>query len=179
MADHDSTVADADPWIPLLSFGELPLSSIIRLSCVNRSLRHLCEQRAAAGSVVPALLVQAVSAAAAAAQQAAPHHHDVAGWQQQQLAWLLRQVPGLLQDSSAMSAIMHVHHVPHAAAEALLRAGSCFTWQQLQEAASSLIPGLQVWAAISRDLQLPMDPSVPRIASALCCGVELDLKVRI
>lgn len=181
LACCDSAMADADPWDAVLSFGELSMSSLIRISCINRSLRRLCEQRAAVGSVAPALLVQAVSAAAAAAQQPAQQpaqQSHIACWQQQ-LAWILKQAPDVVQDSSAMSAIMHVHHVPPAAAEVLLRAGARFTWQQLQEAATSLVPGLQVWATVSRELQLQMDPSVPRIAAAICCGVELDLKVRI
>ncbi|WIA35588.1 hypothetical protein OEZ86_004009 [Tetradesmus obliquus] len=75
-----------------------------------------------------------------------------------------------------MTAIMQVHNVPRAAAEALVRAGARFTWQQLQDAASSLVPGLQQWAVISRKLDLQMDASVPQIAAAICCGDDLDVE---
>ncbi|WIA15384.1 hypothetical protein OEZ85_002046 [Tetradesmus obliquus] len=75
-----------------------------------------------------------------------------------------------------MTAIMQVHNVPRAAAEALLMAGACFTWQQLQDAAARLVPGLQVWAVISRKLDLQMDASVPQIAAAICCGDDLDVE---
>lgn len=55
-------------------------------------------------------------------------------------------------------------------------AGACFTWQQLQDAAARLVPGLQVWAVISRKLDLQMDASVPQIAAAICCGDDLDVE---
>jgi hypothetical protein len=196
LAGYESTMAEADPWDPLLSFGQLSLASFITVSCVNRSLKRLCEQRVAARTAAQDLLLQAVSAAAAAAQPASsaglaspqPATHgteaadergcDAACWEQQ-VAWLLKQAPNLLQDSTTMSALLHVHNVPCAVASVLLRAGARFNWQQLQEAAGSFVPGLHVWLALSRELQLQLDQFVPRVAAAICCGDEVDLQVRI
>jgi hypothetical protein len=103
--------------------------------------------------------------------------HIVASFEQH-LAWLIQRVPDLLQDSSIMSAVMQVSNVPSLVAAALLRNGAHFTWQQLQDAASSLVPGLQVWADVCRALELQLHESVPSVAAAVCCGDELDLQVR-
>jgi hypothetical protein len=97
---------------------------------------------------------------------------------EQQVAWLFKQVPDLLQDSCIMSAItQQVHQVPRTVASALLRNGAQVTWQQLLDAANSLVPGLQVWADVSRMLELPLHESVPSAAAAICCGDELDSQV--
>uniref|UniRef100_A0A383WA84 Uncharacterized protein n=1 Tax=Tetradesmus obliquus TaxID=3088 RepID=A0A383WA84_TETOB len=71
---------------------------------------------------------------------------------------------------------MQQHSMPHCMAAALLRHGAQFTWQQLQDAAASLVPGLQVWAELSRALGVQLHASVPRIAAALCCGDVLELQ---
>jgi hypothetical protein len=67
----------ADPWNALLSFGQLSLTSLMTLSCVNRSLRRLCEHQAAIGTAAQDLLLRAVSAAALPAEldagDAEPH----------------------------------------------------------------------------------------------------------
>jgi hypothetical protein len=156
------------------------LTSFITLSCFNSSLRHLCEQRAA-GQAAQDLLLQAVSAAAAPA----PAKQDADGAEPgylvasflPQVAWLVKRAPGLLQDSSIMSAVTQVHNVPEEVAEALLWNGAKFTWQQLLDAANILVPGLQVWAAVSRKLGLPLHDSVPSVAAAICCRDELTSEV--
>jgi hypothetical protein len=173
------TDVHADPWDAVISSGKLSLTSFITLSCVNRSLRRLCEHRAVR-TAAQDLLLQAVSAAALPAELEADdaEPHDFVACFEQQMAWLMKRVPHLLQDSSIMSAITQVHQVPRIVAVALLRSGAQVTWQQLLDAANSLVPGLQVWADASRMLEVPLHESVPSAAAAICCGDELDFEVR-
>jgi hypothetical protein len=190
LPEHDTTMAEADPWEPLLSYGQLCLSSLIRLSCISKYMRQLCARKAAAPGAAHDLLLQALSSAPAICSSspqlpagfAEPEEntkhlaHGDACWEQQ-VQWLLKQSPDFLQDSSTMSAVLQVHNVSHAAAAALLKNGACFTWQQLQDAASRYVPGLDVWFKVSRVLELQMHASVPQIAAAICCDDFMDIEV--
>jgi hypothetical protein len=126
------------------------------------------------------LLLRAVSAAGLPSELEADDAEPpyFVGCLEQQAAWLIKRVPDLLQNSCIMSAItQQVHQVPRIVAAALLRNGAQVTWQQLLDAANSLVPGLQVWADVSRMLELPLHKSVPSAAAAIFCGDELDFEV--
>ncbi|WIA44404.1 hypothetical protein OEZ86_007173 [Tetradesmus obliquus] len=174
---------DEDAWYVLLSFGQLSSGSFIRLSWFSGQLRRLCKQIAADKSAAQALLLQAISAASAQLEPvnapAAFESNNAAIPNlcfEQKLAWLKKQAPKFLQDGRVMAAALQQHNVPRPVATALLRHGAQFTWQQLQDAARRLVPGLQVWVELSRELQLPLHASVPHIAAAICCGEELGLQ---
>uniref|UniRef100_A0A383V5V4 Uncharacterized protein n=1 Tax=Tetradesmus obliquus TaxID=3088 RepID=A0A383V5V4_TETOB len=174
---------DEDAWYVLLSFGQLSSDSFIRLSWVSGQLRRLCKQIAADTSAAQALLLQAISAASAQLEPvnapAAFESNNAAIPNlcfEQKLAWLKKQAPKFLQDGRVMAAALQQHNMPRPVATALLRHGAQLTWQQLQDAARRLVPGLQVWVELSRELQLPLHASVPHIAAAICCGEELGLQ---
>lgn len=187
MQQHSTTVimpsVDEDAWYVLLSFGQLSSDSFIRLSWVSGQLRRLCKQIAADKSAAQALLLQAISAASAQLEPvnapAAFESNNAAIPNlcfEQKLAWLKKQAPKFLQDGRVMAAALQQHNMPRPVATALLRHGAQFTWQQLQDAARRLVPGLQVWVELSRELQLPLHASVPHIAAAICCEEELGLQ---
>lgn len=163
-----------------LKEGYLPLEDIVRLSCCSSGSAQLCMQLAEEGNAAKAILVQAVQAACAAHALCFQHAagHPVSRFLSPQIAWLVKQADTqLLQRADTMTALMSTPNMAPNIAAALVTNGACFTYQQLLQAARSLVPGLDVWPRMYRHLELPRPEGMPRIAEDLCCGDDVDALV--